>query len=84
MTDTTQWRPAAGQIALIEPVEASPGSGVSLLAEPNHPQYVPAHLVVAALAFGEGLLSLRQQPRYRAARFALLEGFQYVQSVAGR
>src|ERR1041384_4448705 len=25
MTDTTQWRPAAGQIALIEPVDASPG-----------------------------------------------------------
>ena len=25
MTDTAQWRPAAGQIALIEPVEASPG-----------------------------------------------------------
>ena len=25
MTDTSQWRPAAGQIALIEPVEASPG-----------------------------------------------------------
>lgn len=25
MADTTQWRPAAGQIALIEPVDASPG-----------------------------------------------------------
>jgi hypothetical protein len=25
MAETTQWRPAAGQIALIEPVEASPG-----------------------------------------------------------
>jgi hypothetical protein len=25
MTETTQWRPAAGQIALIEPVDASPG-----------------------------------------------------------
>jgi hypothetical protein len=25
MTDTSQWRPAAGQIALIEPVDASPG-----------------------------------------------------------
>ena len=25
MAETTQWRPAAGQIALIEPVDASPG-----------------------------------------------------------
>src|SRR2546430_7317051 len=25
MAESTQWRPAAGQIALIEPVEASPG-----------------------------------------------------------